>query len=156
MSFLAYHLLWLLAGVLLAALLSAGLTLHLRRRELRREQALALLEALTRYSVWVAAQRGPLAVPAQRGERCAALREVRALQVRCFPGLREAMDTLESIDDALQAFLLRQQQLRQADPEGWLASDPEQHLQALWRRQDEALAAWTRQMRLALAGQAPA
>lgn len=154
MSFLAYHLLWLLAGLLLAALLSAGLTLHLQRREWRREQALALLDALTRYSVWVAAQRGPLAAQAQQGERFAALREVRTLQARGFPSLREAMDTLESIDAALQSFLLRQHQLRQADPEGWLASDPQQQLQALWRRQDEALATWTRQMRLALAGQA--
>lgn len=154
MSFLAYHLLWLLAGLLLAALLSAALTLHLRHRELRREHALSVLDALTRYSVWVAAQRGVLAPQVRRDDALAALRDVQALQARWFPGLREAMDRLEAVDRELQDFLAREQQLRQQDPEVWLASDPEPPLRQLWQRQDEALAVVMRQMRLALAGQA--
>ena len=56
MSSAQYYLFWLGAGLVLIAIASAIITLQMRRRELRRIKAVELLDALARYSEWVAAQ----------------------------------------------------------------------------------------------------
>ena len=56
-SNIVYFTLWLVAALIAIALVSATIARSLRLREVRRLKSLELLDALGRYSEWVAAQR---------------------------------------------------------------------------------------------------
>lgn len=151
MSSFHYHLLWLLAGLALVALISAALTRRLRRHTQRQVQARALLDALARYAVWVAVQRSGGIVEPDRAMAEAALREARELQERGFPALRPALQALLESDRRLHAFVREQQALRVHDPEAWLDSQPatvatdpwQDHTHALQSLMEEVEAATT-------------
>lgn len=135
MSPLTYYALWLLAGLLVVALVSASLTWLMRRRE----QALVLAEALSRHAVWVATQRSKVALELQREEADAALLQARAVQSRWFPGLAPEFRALLEVDRRLDGFLARQHALRLSDPEAWLESDHDEHYLLLLREYLHAL-----------------
>lgn len=155
MTPLAYYLLWLVAGLLVVALLSAGLTGRLQRRAQRGDQALQMLDALSRYAVWAAAQHRNLAFELQRAVPDAALSEARALQARSFPELQAPLEDLLAVDRRLHDFLREQQALRQSDPETWLDSDYELQHEQLWHSHQAALAALSLPLQ-AEAGDSPA
>lgn len=140
---LAYYLLWLVAGLLVVALLSAGLTDRLRRHEQRGCQALQLLDALSRYAVWAAAQHRNPAFELQRAVPDAALREAQSVQAQAFPELQAPLADLLTADRRLHDFLRDQQQWRQSDPEAWLDSDQAFQHEQLWHSHQAALAALT-------------
>lgn len=129
MNQLTYYALCLAAGLLLVALVSAGLTWLMRRRE----QALVLMEALNRHAVWVTAQRGGLVLDLRREEADAALQLASSVQSRWFRRLAPEFGALMAIDQRIEGFLLHQQRLRQSDPEAWLESDHDERFMALWR-----------------------
>lgn len=134
-----YYALCLLAGVLLAAAVSAAITWHLRRQELRREHALVLGQALTRYASWVAAQRGGAGLGPQRDLADRALLDASRAQGRWFPQLRDELSGLLAADRELEGFVHRQRQLRISDPEAWLESNHEIRFARLLRQQDETV-----------------
>ncbi len=140
MSASAYHLLWLLAGLLLAALLSAALTRHLRRRAARVRHGLVLAAALSRYSVWLAALHGPLAADVCREDAQEALRHALALQRQWFGHLAVPLARVLEGDRELAGFLLQQQTLQTTDIERWIASSPEQDLLRLRQAQQARVA----------------
>lgn len=135
MSSAAYYLLWLAAGLVLTAIASALITLQLRRREVRRLKGDELLDALARYSEWVAAQgRGVFFQADTQWTTVAALQELGAVQQQWFPELcREAQEVF-AVHRRLIAFLLKQRTLRQQDPEGWLESDQDAGYMSLWQQ----------------------
>ncbi|MBL0422939.1 hypothetical protein JI739_21565 [Ramlibacter sp. AW1] len=128
-STLAYYVLWLSVGLLLVAIASGLITRTLRRRE----QALALAEALARHSVWVAAQRSRIELELRREEADAALRQARRVQGRWFPRLASELAEVLEIDRRIENFLVAQHRLRIDDPEAWLESDHDERFMALWR-----------------------
>ncbi len=138
---LFYYCLWIALGLVLAGLASTLLVRQLRRRVQHEAQAHALLEALSRYAVWTAAQRDGQARGHERATAIAALREARLLQARCFPALTPAFARLLDSDRRLQAFLCEQQALRVLEPEAWLDSQPMPVTQELWQRHEAALLA---------------
>lgn len=152
MSTLTYYALCLSAGLLLVAAVSAGLTWLMRRRE----QALMLMEALDRHAVWVAAQRGGLALDLRRAEADAALQQASAVQSRWFRRLGPELGALMEIDQRIEGFLLHQQRLRQSDPEAWLESDHDGQFMALWREYQAAMDSLTLQLQKATGEQAAA
>lgn len=141
MSSFHYHLLWLLAGLAIVALISAALTRRLRRHAQRQAQARALLDALARYAVWVAMQHSSSAVEPDRTMADTALREACELQARCFPALRPALEALLEGDRRLHAFVREQQTLRMHDPEAWLDSQPAAVAPDLWQDHTHTLQA---------------
>lgn len=138
-SLFTYYALCLLAGLVLAAAVSAAITWHLRRRELRREHALVLAQALTRYAAWVAAQRGNPGLGPQRELADHALLDASRAQGRWFPQLRDDLSGLLEADRQLERFVHQQQQLRISDAEAWLESNHEIRFARLLRQQDEAI-----------------
>ena len=134
-----YYALCLLAGLLLAAAVSAAITWHLRRHELRREHALVLAQALTRYASWVAAQRGGAGLGPQRDLADRALLDASRAQGRWFPPLRADVSRLLEADRQLESFVHRQHQLQMTDPEAWLESNHENRFADLLRQQDEGV-----------------
>lgn len=145
MNQLTYYALCLAAGLLLVALVSAGITWLMRRRE----QALVLMEALNRHAVWVAAQRGGLALDLRREEADAALQVASAVQSRWFRRLGPEFGSLMAIDQRIEGFLLHQQRLRYDDPEAWIESDHDGQFMALWREYVVAMEALTIRLRRA-------
>ena len=154
MSSAAYYLLWLAAGLVLTAIASALITLQLRRREVRRLKGDELLDALARYSEWVAAQgRGVFFQADTQWTTVAALQELGAVQQQWFPELcREAQEVF-AVHRRLIAFLLKQRTLRQQDPEGWLESDQDAGYMSLWQQHCWAVQAM--EQRLGRVGSAP-
>lgn len=138
---LFYYCLWIVLGLVLAGLASALLVRQLRRRVQHEAQAHALLDALSRYAVWTAAQRDGSARGHERATAVAALREARLLQARCFPALTPAFASLLDSDRRLQAFLCEQQALRVHEPEAWLDSQPLPVTQELWQHHEAVLRA---------------
>jgi hypothetical protein len=139
----AYYLLWLLAGLLVVALVSASLTGSLHHREARGSTALQLLDALSRYAVWAAAQHRNAGFALRQDVADVALRDARELQTQAFPELALPLDDLLEVDRRLRVFLREQQDLRCADPEAWLESNHQLRLAQLWRSHQAALAALT-------------
>lgn len=142
---LFYYCLWILLGLVLAGLASTLLVRQLRRRVQHEAQAHALLDALSRYAVWTAAQRNGSGYghgnERERATAAAALREARLLQARCFPALTGAFTSLLDSDRRLQALLREQQSLRVRDPEAWLDTQPLPVMEELWQRHESALRA---------------
>lgn len=135
MSSTQYYLLWLAVGLVLTAAASAIITWQMRQRVLRRLAAAELLDALARYSEWVAAQGrvvffeddAPQATDPQ-------LQEVRTVQRRWFPELSQQAEQLYCVHDRLVDFLLNQRKLRLRDFEAWLESDQDAAYMQLWQQ----------------------
>jgi len=132
-SNLSYYLLWLVGGLLVIAVISAGITRHLRLRLLRRLKAVQVLDALARYSDWVAAQgRTPFFQGDARDED-SPLQEVRTIRQQWFPELSNETAEIFAVHARLIDFLWTQQMMRVSDPEAWLESDYDRQFMDLWR-----------------------
>ena len=139
MSNIVYFSLWLVAGLVAIALVSATFARSLRMREIRRVKALELLDALSRYSEWVAAQRR---APFFQGEGDYGLsprEDARNIKQGWFPELAGDMVEILVVHNRLVDFLWNQQLLRSTDPEGWLESDHDTRFLELWRQHRYAL-----------------
>ena len=135
MSSQAYYLLWLAAGLAFTAIASAVITRHLRRREMRRLKGAELLDALARYSEWVAAQGRAVFFQADTADTTdAALLELGAVQQQWFPELSREAEEIFRVHGRLVGFLLSQRSLRSRDPEGWLESDQDAGYMRLWQQ----------------------
>ena len=135
MSSAAYYLLWLAAGLALTAIASAIITVQLSRREMRRLKGAELLDALARYSEWVAAQGRTMFFQADtRDTTDAALQELGAVQQQWFPELAREAEEIFRVHRHLIAFLLSQGSLRLRDPESWLDSDQDAGYMLLWQQ----------------------
>lgn len=133
MSNLSYYLLWLAGGLLAIAIISAGITRHLRLQLLRRLKAAQALDALARYSDWVAAQGRTAFFQGDAREEDAPLQEVRRINRQWFPELSAETAEIFAVHARLIDFLWTQQMLRVSDPEAWLESDHERRFMELWR-----------------------
>lgn len=152
MSPLQYHALWVAIALAGIAVASGLITRWLRRRDVRRRHAEQALEALARYSEWVAAQRramGFLGEPRARHWPLATLLDV---QRRCFPELAECVVALLQVHARLLDFLWRQHALRMADTEAWLVSDHDRRFLALWDEHVAAVHALAEQLRAVAGG----
>jgi hypothetical protein len=151
LSHTAYYLAWLAAGLALIAVASATIARYLRRRSLRRANAVQLLEALANYSDWITAQRrvAYFEGDAQQGE--SPLQDVRDIQREWFPELSEDIAQLFQIHAQLIDFLWAQQMLRLKDTEAWFESDDDVRFMQLWRSHRDAAQAAAEKLK-ALAG----
>lgn len=129
----AYYLLWLAAGLVLVAIASAVVARRLRLGLQRRLKAAELLDALDRYSDWVAAQRRTAFFQGDI-QKDSPLEQVRALRHHWFPELSGEAAELFAVHARLIDFLWEQQQLRQRDPEAWLMGDHEAQFAQLWHQ----------------------
>lgn len=129
---LLYHASWIAVALALIAGASAWLSRRWRLRETRRQAAEAALDALARYSEWLAAQRHGQ-FTGDRTDASAPLPRVRALQQASFPELAPVLVQLLELHARLLDFLWRQQLLQVRDPEGWLESDHDGRFMVLWR-----------------------
>lgn len=134
MSNFAYHALWLALALVAIGIASALITRHLRRRELRRVAAEEMLDALARYSEWMALQRRAVAFQDEPRGPQAPLEQARALGSRWFPELSAGLVELMAVHASLVEFLWGQQLLRLQDPEAWLESDHDRRFMELWRQ----------------------
>lgn len=148
MSYVEYYLLWLLGGLAVTAIVSALITQRLRRRVMRRLKAVELLDALGRYSEWVAAQRRNLLFQGDVREDACVLGEVRAIVRQWFPDLTAAAAQVFAVHTRLVEFLSAQQALRLQDPEAWLESDHDVRFVEQWRELDSAVERLARQLKL--------
>ena len=133
MSNLSYYLLWLAAGLLAIAAFSASITQRLRLRVLRRLKAAQVLDALARYSDWVAAQGRTPFFQGDAHDEDSPLQEVRVLRRQWFPELSNEAAEIFAVHARLIDFLWTQQMLRVSDPEAWLESDYDSQFLDLWR-----------------------
>lgn len=139
MSNFAYFSLWLAAALVVIAFISAAIAKHLRLRELRREQAVKMLDALARYSDWVASQRRSTFFQGEDRETQSPLEVARTIRVGWFPELSTEMVELFVVHNRLIDFLWPQQLLRLKDPEAWLESDHDKRFMELWRQHRYAI-----------------
>ena len=139
MSRFAYYLLWLAVGLVIVAIISALITRHLKRRVMRRLMAAELMDALMRYSDWVAGQRTNLRFDGALQEEASGLGEMRALRQQWFPDLSVQAAQLCTVHARLVEFLTGQQALRLQDPEAWLESDHEARFLEHWRQHVAAM-----------------
>jgi hypothetical protein len=133
-----YYLLWLVAGLVTIAIASAFITRRLRRSVMRRLKSVDLVDALGRYSEWVAAQRRNLLFQGDVQEDASALNEVRTIVRQWFPDLEGPAAQLFAAHAHLVEFLSAQQALRLQDPEAWLESDHDLRFLEQWRVLDGA------------------
>ncbi len=143
----AYYLLWLTAGLVLVAIASAVVARRLRLALQRRLKAAELLDALDRYSDWVAAQRRTAFFQGDI-QKDSPLEQVRALRQHWFPELSGEAAELFAVHARLIDFLWGQQQLRQRDPEAWLVGDHEAKFAELWHQ--HLLSVWAAAAKLEL------
>ena len=134
MSTLVYFSLWLVAALIAVALVSATIARGLHTREVRRLKAVELLDALTRYSDWVAAQRRVTFFHGESDDSEWPLEEARHIKQGWFPELAGDMVEILIVHNRLIDFLWNQQLLRLKDPEGWLDSDHDMRFLELWRQ----------------------
>lgn len=125
--------LWLAGGLLAIAIISAGIARHLRQRLLRRMRAARMLDALARYSEWVAAQRRTAFFQGDVREQDSPLQEVHRIGQQWFPELSAQSAEIFAVHARLLDFLWTQQMLRLNDPEAWLESDHDGRFMELWR-----------------------
>ncbi|MDB5882745.1 MAG: hypothetical protein JWP43_2623 [Ramlibacter sp.] len=147
MSNLEYYLLWLAGGLVLVAAVSAIITQRLRRSLMRRLKAVELLDALSRYSEWIAAQRRNLLFQGDVQEDASAVAEMRAIVQQWFPDLAAAAAQFFAVHARLVGFLSSQQALRLQDPEAWLESDHDVRFLEQWRELDAALERMAQELR---------
>jgi hypothetical protein len=146
-SNLSYYLLWLAGGLAVIALISAGITRHLRLRLQRRLKAAQLLGALTLYSDWVAAQGRTPFFEGDARQEDSPLQQVRAIRKQWFPELSNETAEIFAVHARLIDFLWTQQMLRTSDPEAWLESDYDKQFMGLWRLHVRAVNAAVRKLR---------
>jgi hypothetical protein len=132
---LLYHALWVAAALALIALASALIARRLRWSDLRRATAEQALDALARYSEWLALQRRTALFQGDRAAGSSPLAEVRRAQQASFPELAAALVPLLEVHARILDFLWQQQLLRTRDPEAWLESDHDARFMALWADQ---------------------
>ena len=142
MSNIVYFSLWLVAALIAVALASATIARGFRLREVRRLKALELLDALDRYSDWVASQRRATFF---RGEgdgdaEATPLEEARHIKQGWFPELAGDMVEILIVHNRMIDFLWNQQLLRTKDPERWLESDHDSRFLELWSQHRYAIA----------------
>ena len=133
MSNLSYYLLWLAAGLVAIAVVSAGITRHLRLRLLRRLKAIEALDALAYYSDWVAAQGRTPFFQGDARQEDSPLPQLRAIKQQWLPELSNETAQILAVHARLVEFLWTQQMLRVSDPEAWLESDYDRQFMDLWR-----------------------
>lgn len=134
-----YFAAWLLAALVVIALLSAVLARGRGQQDLRRIQAEHLTQALERYSAWVCAQRLAAVFHGESAEAAAALDEACTTRMAWFPELAGDMAELTAVHNRLVNFLHTQQALWLRDPERWLESDHDKRFLALWKQHRLAL-----------------
>lgn len=134
MSNFAYYLLWLAAGLVIIAVISAMIARHLRIRVLRRVKAAELADALNCYSEWVAAQGRCAFFQGGTPESECALQVLRAGGQQWFPELSTQAQEILAVHGRVVDFLRDQQVLRLHDPEAWLESDHDARFMELWRQ----------------------
>jgi hypothetical protein len=128
-SSVEYYLLWLAAGLVIAATASAVICLRMKRRL----KALEMLDALNRYCEWVDAhRRAPFLALGQGAD--GPLDDVREIGRRWFPDLCVETRSLLAVHSRLSAFLEDQQKLWIGDAEAWLESDYDSGFAQLWRQ----------------------
>ena len=141
MSNIVYFSLWLVAALIAVALASATIARSLRLREVRRLKALELLDALDRYSDWVASQRRATFFQGE-GEGDGAetpLEEARHIKQGWFPELAGDLVEILIVHNRMIDFLWNQQLLRLKDPERWMESDHDSRFLELWGQHRYAL-----------------
>jgi hypothetical protein len=147
-SNLSYYLLCLAVGLVAIAVISAGITRHLRLRLQRRLKAVQVLDALARYSDWVAIQgRAPFFQGDARQED-SPLQQLSAIRKQWFPELSNETAEIFDVHARLIDFLWTQQMLRVNDPEAWLESDYDAQFMDLWRLHVRALNETVEKLRL--------
>jgi hypothetical protein len=151
-SSVEYYLLWLAAGLIAIAAVSAFITRRLRHSVARRLKAVELLDALGRYSEWVAAQRRNLLFQGEVQEDAGALADMGAIVRQWFPELAAAAVQVFAVHTRLLEFLSSQQALRLQDPEAWLESDHDLRFLEQWRELDVAVERLARELRLMWGG----
>jgi hypothetical protein len=134
------YVLWVLAALALAAILSAVLTLRVRSQVQRRVMASQLLDALAHYSGWVEAQRR-LAFFSGEEEIEPQLRQLRAYRELGFHELTDEFGHLLTLHARITEFLRKQHRQRFDDPEAWLEADHQAEFMELWRQQRAAILA---------------
>lgn len=139
MSNFVYFSLWLVAALIAVALVSATIARKLRLREVRRMKALELLDALDRYSEWVAGQRRATFFQGEGEMAETPLDEARHIKQGWFPELAGDMVEILVVHNRLVDFLWNQQLLRFKDPERWMESDHDSRFLELWRQHRYAL-----------------
>jgi hypothetical protein len=143
-----YYLLWLVAGLIAAAIASGLITHRTRRGVMRRLKAVELLDALGRYSEWVAMQRRNLLFQGEVQEEASCLAEVSLIVRQWFPDLAGPAAQVLAVHARLVEFLSAQQALRFEDPESWLESDHDVRLLEQWRVLDIAVERMAQQLKL--------
>jgi hypothetical protein len=138
-SNIVYFSLWLVAALIAVALVSATIARSLRLREVRRLKALELLDALERYSEWVAAQRRATLFQGEGEDAETPLEEARHIKQGWFPELAGDMVEILIVHNRVVDFLWNQQLLRFKDPERWMESDHDSRFLELWRQHRYAL-----------------
>ena len=139
MSNVVYFSLWLVAALIAVAIASATIARSLRLREVRRIKALELLDALDRYSDWVASQRRASYFQGEGDDAEKPLEEARHIKQGWFPELAGDMVEILIVHNRLVDFLWNQQLLRFKDPELWLDSDHDSRFLDLWRQHRYAM-----------------
>lgn len=139
MSNIVYFSLWLVAGLIAIALVSATIARSLRMHEVRRLKARELLDALSRYSEWIATQRRAPFFQGEGDEGLSLLKAARNIEQGWFPELAGDMVEFLFVHNRLVDFLWHQQLLRSRDPEGWLESDHDTRFLELWRQHRYAI-----------------
>lgn len=135
MSQAVYFAAWLLAALVAIGFVSAAIARHLRWRELRHRQAVALAGALDDYLGWLGSLRRVTDFRGESPEAAATLDRAVELRIGWFPETAGEMAGLLATHNRTMAFLAAQQALRLADPEAWLDSDHDDRFLALWRLQ---------------------
>jgi hypothetical protein len=136
---LLYHALWVATALAVIALASAVIARRLRWSEMRRGKAEEALDALARYSEWLAMQRRNAGFQGERlGDR-SPLVQLRRAQQACFPELGAALVQVLEVHARVLDFLWAQQLLRTRDLEAWLVSDHDARFMVLWREHRAAV-----------------
>ena len=138
-SNIVYFSLWLVAALTAIALMSATIVRGLRLREVRRQKAVQMLDALARYSEWGASQRRAAVFEGEGQDATDALEEAHRIKQGWFPELAEDMVEILIVHNRLVDFLWNQQVLRFKDPERWLESDHDTRFLELWRQHRYAI-----------------
>lgn len=139
MSSFVYFSLWLVAALIVIAIISATIARSLRQRTVRRLKAAQLLDALERYSEWVASQRRAPFFQGEGEDGSAPLEDAHHIKQGWFPELAGDMVEILIVHNRLVDFLWKQQLLRLKDPEGWLESDHDARFLELWRQHRYAI-----------------
>lgn len=138
MSNALYYLLWLGAGLVVVAAISAVIARHLRLRLARRIKAQQTLEALTRYTEWVLAQHRTAYFQGAAQEE-AILVQLQAVVREWFPELAQEAAEVFILHARMVDFLWSQHLLRRRDPEAWLEPDHDTRFTELLRRHLDAV-----------------